>query len=100
MPNPDITEAEFDTTFDRYWLPVFRFALVDQRLGVGRGPDSGRVPEAVDQARRVGLEQATAPLVADHHAQPGDRPIPSTPNLPADRPIRRRRRILGLGCPR
>ena len=27
MPNPDITEAEFDTTFDRYWLPVFRFAL-------------------------------------------------------------------------
>jgi len=27
MPNPDITEAEFDTTFNRYWLPVFRFAL-------------------------------------------------------------------------
>jgi RNA polymerase sigma-70 factor (ECF subfamily) len=27
MPNPDITQAEFDTTFDRYWLPVFRFAL-------------------------------------------------------------------------
>lgn len=27
MPNPDVTEAEFDTTFDRYWLPVFRFAL-------------------------------------------------------------------------
>ena len=27
MPNPDVTEAEFDTTFDRYWLPVFRLAL-------------------------------------------------------------------------
>jgi len=27
MPDPDVTEAEFDTTFDRYWLPVFRFAL-------------------------------------------------------------------------
>lgn len=27
MPNPDISETEFDTTFDRYWLPVFRFAL-------------------------------------------------------------------------
>jgi RNA polymerase sigma-70 factor (ECF subfamily) len=27
MPNPDITEAEFDATFDRYRLPVFRFAL-------------------------------------------------------------------------
>ena len=27
MPNPDVTEAEFDTTFNRYWLPVFRFAL-------------------------------------------------------------------------
>jgi len=22
-----VTEAEFDTTFDRYWLPVFRLAL-------------------------------------------------------------------------
>jgi len=27
MPNPDVTETEFDATFDRYWLPVFRFAL-------------------------------------------------------------------------
>ena len=27
MPHPDVTEAEFNTTFDRYWLPVFRFAL-------------------------------------------------------------------------
>jgi RNA polymerase sigma-70 factor (ECF subfamily) len=27
MPGPQVTEAEFDTTFDRYWLPVFRFAL-------------------------------------------------------------------------
>src|SRR5450759_539996 len=27
MPDPDVTEAEFDTTFERYWLPVFRFAL-------------------------------------------------------------------------
>jgi RNA polymerase sigma-70 factor (ECF subfamily) len=27
MPDPYVTEAEFDTTFDRCWLPVFRFAL-------------------------------------------------------------------------
>ena len=27
MPDPNVTEAEFDTTFDRCWLPVFRFAL-------------------------------------------------------------------------
>ena len=27
MPDPYVTEAEFDTTFDRDWLPVFRFAL-------------------------------------------------------------------------
>src|SRR3954453_10846095 len=27
MPDPQITEAEFNTTLDRYWLPVFRFAL-------------------------------------------------------------------------
>ena len=27
MPDPYVTEAEFDTTFDRCWLPVFRLAL-------------------------------------------------------------------------
>ena len=27
MPKPQISETEFDTTFDRDWLSVFRFAL-------------------------------------------------------------------------